>query len=76
LNSANYVVKRGRGKPLVIHIDRLRKLPTEMGTDDTGCPTNDSSATSPQAKWCKSDTAAAATSTSRTDTQSDASRPL
>jgi len=33
LNSANYVVKKGRSKPVVIHIDRLRKLPVEVDTD-------------------------------------------
>jgi len=55
LISANYVVKNGRGKPVVIHIDRLRKLPTEIDTDDTGHPASDSSTASPPAKRCKSD---------------------
>ena len=68
LNSANYVVKKGRGKPVVIHIDRLRKLPTEMGTDDIGRPANDGSATSPPAKHRKPDIPAAATDTASVET--------
>jgi len=76
LNSANYVVQKGRGKAVVIHIDWLCKLPTEIHTDDTGHPASDSPATSPPAKRCKSDTAAAATSARRTDAQSVASRPV
>ena len=27
LNSANYVIRRGKGKSVVIHVDRMRKLP-------------------------------------------------
>jgi len=30
LNSANYVVKKGRGKSVVVHVDRMRKLPSEL----------------------------------------------
>jgi len=50
LNQANYVMKKGRGKPVVIHNDRLRKLPTGVDTDNTGHPVSNSSATSPPAK--------------------------
>jgi len=75
LNSANYVIKKGRGKPVVIHIDRLRKLTTKIDTDDTGRLAGDSPATSPQAKRCKSDTGAAASSARSTGTQSVAGMP-
>ena len=27
LNDCNYSVKKGRGKPAVVHVDRMRKLP-------------------------------------------------
>ena len=33
LNSTNYVVKKGRSKSIVNHIDRLRKLPVEVNVD-------------------------------------------
>jgi len=35
LNLTNYVVKKGRSKPIVIHIDRLRKLPVDVETDSS-----------------------------------------
>jgi len=60
LNSANYVIKKGRGKPVVIHVDRLRKLPAEIDTSATSGSASGIPATSPPAKRCKSDTAAAA----------------
>jgi len=59
LNSANYVIKKGRGKPVVIHVDRLRKLPTEIDTGDTGGSASNIPAASPPAERCVSDTAAA-----------------
>jgi len=31
LNEMNFVVKKGRGNAAVIHIDRMRKLPNELG---------------------------------------------
>jgi len=74
LNQANYVAKKGRGRPVVIHIDRLRKLPTKMDTDNTSCPASDSSHASPPAKRRKADTTAAATGTSPADTS--VCRPL
>jgi len=74
LNQANYVVRKGRGKPVVIHIDRLRKLPTEVNTDNADCPVRNTSPTSSPTKRRKADSAATATSTSCTD--SDVSRPL
>jgi len=61
LNSANYVIKKGRGKPVVIHVDRLRKLPTEIDIGDINGLASDVPATSPPAKRCKSDTAAETT---------------
>jgi len=67
-------VKKGRGKPVVIHIDRLHKLPIEVGTDNTGCPASDSSLASPPAKRRKASTADTATSTHCTNT--GISRPL
>jgi len=76
LNSANYVIKKGRGKPVVIHVDRLRKLPTEIDTGDTGGSASDMPAADPPAKRCKSDTAAASTGAGRPDSQLVASRPL
>ena len=33
---ANYVVKKGRSRSIVIHIDRLRKLPVDVEADSTG----------------------------------------
>ena len=76
LNSANYVIKKGRGKPVVIHVDRLHKLPAEIDTGDSSSPASDIPATSPPAKRCKSDTAAAATSARRPSPQSTAGLPL
>jgi len=80
LNQANYVVKKGRGKPVVIHIDRLRKLPTGVDTDNTGCPTSDSTATSPPAKRRKADIPVMATGTPCAETASctepELSRPV
>ena len=35
LNSTNYVVKKGRGKGTVIHVDRMRKLPNELSSDNS-----------------------------------------
>ena len=35
LNSTNYVVKKGRGKSVVIHVDRMRKLPSELSSDNS-----------------------------------------
>jgi len=79
LNQANYVVGKGRGKPVVIHIDRLRKLPTEMNSDNAECPVSDSSPTSQPNKRRKADDAAMATSTHCTEivscTDSELSRP-
>jgi len=35
LNGTNYVVRKGRSKSFVIHIDRLRKLPAAVEADST-----------------------------------------
>jgi len=60
LNSANYVVKRGRSKPVVIHIDRLRKLPVEMEADSDDRSVHDGALACPPAVTRRSDTAVAA----------------
>ena len=60
LNSANYVVKKGRSKPIVIHIDRLRKLPVEMECDSAASPANDGALARPPTVTRQSDTAAPA----------------
>ena len=48
LNEANYIVRKGRGKLVVIHIDRLRKLPAEVDVDNTGRPVSNSESTTDQ----------------------------
>jgi len=70
LNQANYVVKKGRGKLVVIHIDRLHKLLTELNSDNAECPVSDSSPTSQPNKRRRADNAAMATSTQCTETAS------
>jgi len=80
LNEANYVVKKGRGKLVVIHIDRLHKLPAEVDADNTGRPVSDSRPTSQPDKRRRADNAATATSTHCTETASctdaELSRPI
>ena len=41
LNDCNYSVKKGRGKPAVVHVDRMRKLPVppEADTAESSLPT-------------------------------------
>ena len=46
LNQMNYVVKEGRGKSAVIHIDRMRKLPNELDLGSPDCRENDMCLTS------------------------------
>jgi len=41
LNEMNYVVKKGRGKSAVIHIDRMHKLPNELDLENPDCQEND-----------------------------------
>jgi len=76
LNEANYVVRKGRGKPVVIHIDRLRKLTAEVDADNTGRPVSNSRPTSQPAKRRRADNAATATATSMHCTDAEFSRPI
>jgi len=41
LNSTNYVVKKGRGKGAVIHVDRMHKLPSELSSDNSDSQEDD-----------------------------------
>jgi len=45
-NQMNNVVKKGRGKSSVIHIDRMRKLPNELDLENPDCQENDMCPTS------------------------------
>jgi len=73
LNLANYVVKRGRSKPIVIHIDRLRKLPVEMEADSDDRSMHDGALACPPAVTRRSDTTVAAAASPYP--VSDVSRP-
>jgi len=42
LNDCNYSVKKGRSKPTVVHVDRMRKLPTPPDTDVADSSVRDS----------------------------------
>jgi len=41
LNQTNYVVKKGKGKGTVIHVDRMRKLPNELSSDNSDSQEDD-----------------------------------
>jgi len=68
LNSTNYVVKKGRGKSVVIHVDRMRKLPSELSSDKSDSPEDDLHSTSQPKQRRKASDAAIATSTHCTET--------
>jgi len=68
LNSTNYVVKKGRGKSVVIHVDRMRKLPSELGSDNSDSEEDDMHCTSQPKQRRKASDAAIATSTHCTTT--------
>ena len=59
LNSTNYAVKKGRSKSMVIHIDRLRKLPVDVEADSTSRSEHDGAVVGSPAAAARSDTAAA-----------------
>jgi len=40
------VVKKGRGKGAVIHVDRMRKLPSELSSDNSDSQEDDMHSTS------------------------------
>ena len=80
MNSTNYVVKKVRGKGAVIHADRMRKLPSELRSDNSDSQGDDMHSTSqPKQRRTASD-AAMATSTNCTMTtnctDTDTSTPL
>jgi len=41
LNDCNYSVKKGRGRPAVVHVDRMRKLPTSPDAESGERPLKD-----------------------------------
>ena len=61
LNSTNYVVKKGCSKSIVIHIDRLRKLPVEVDADGADRPEHGGVLVGSPAAAARSDIAAATT---------------
>jgi len=76
LNSTNYVVKKGRSKSIVIHIDRLRKLPAAVEADHAAglCTGGADTAACPTAVTRKSDFAG--TTDISVSTETGESRPL
>jgi len=78
LNSTNYVVKKGRGKSVVVHVDRMRKLPSELGSDNSDSQEDDLHLSSQPKQRRKASDAATATNTHCTETASctDTSPPL
>jgi len=42
LNDCNYSVKKGRSKPAVVHVDRMRKLPSPPDAESAESPLHDS----------------------------------
>jgi len=63
LNQTNYMVKKGRGKGAVIHVDRMRKLPSELSSDNSDSQEDDMHSTSQPKQQHKASDAAMATST-------------
>ena len=63
LNEMNFVVKKGRGKVAVIHIDRMRKLPNELGSENSDSQEDDMHSTSQPKLRHKPSDAAMETST-------------
>jgi len=58
LNQTNYVVKKGRDKDAVIHVDRMRKLPNELSSDNSDSKEDDMhSASQPKLRRKASDAA-------------------
>ena len=80
LNQTNYVVKKGRGKGAVIHVDRMRKLPNELSSDYSDSQGDDMHPTSQPRQRRKASDAAMETSTHCTMTanctDTDTSTPL
>jgi len=80
LNQINYVVKKCRGKGAVIHVDRMRKLPNELSSDNSDSQEDDMRSTSPHKQRHKDSDAAMETSTHCTITanctDTDTSTPL
>ena len=80
LNQMNYVVKRGRGKAAVIHIDRMRKLPNELGLENSDSPEDDMCSTSQPKLQRRGSNAAMETNThcmnTASCTDSDSNMPL
>jgi len=70
LNSANCVVKKGRGKSVVIHVDRMRKLPSELSSDDSDSQEDNLHSSSQPKQRHKASDAAMATSIHCTETAS------
>ena len=62
-NEVNYVVKRGKGKSVVIHIYRMQKLPNELDSENPDYQENDKCPTSQPKLWRKANNAAMETST-------------
>ena len=80
LNQMNFVVKKGRFKAAVIHIDRMRKLPNELGLENSDSQEDDMHSTSQPKLQHKASNAAMETSTHCTMTanctDSDSNMPL
>jgi len=57
------VVNKGRGKGAVIHVDRMRKLPIELSSDNSDSQEDDMHSTSQPKQRRKASDAAMATST-------------
>jgi len=55
------VVKKGRGKGAVIHVDRMRKLPSELSSDNSDSQEDDMHSTSQPKQQRKASDAAMAT---------------
>jgi len=70
LNSANYIVNKGSGKSVVIHVDRMRKLPSELCLDNSDSQEDDLHSLSQPKQRRKASDAVIATSTHCTTTSS------
>jgi len=68
LNQTNFAVQKGKGKSVVVHIDRMRKLLSKANTENPNCLVNDTSPTSQSDQWRKASDAAIETSTHCTGT--------
>ena len=73
-------MKKGTGKSVVIHVNRMRKLPSELSSDNSDSQEDDMHSTSQPKQRRKASDAAMATSTHCTETASctdtDTSTPL